>query len=120
MHKFPRERVPKQAKPRPESHQPPPLWPGTSRFDPRGEAGPLGPSGVESVPSQDAMVVRQATGSIDPAQAASRQRDGRPRNPPAGAEWGEAAARRTGGSLIVTKPEPLAEGVELPAISRKR
>jgi len=86
----PRERLPKQARPNPESHAAPPLWPGTSRFDPRGEAGPLGPAGVVEVHDMPSTSPSGAGRSLTTAGRTAGAR-----------EWGEAAARKTGGSLIV-------------------
>lgn len=105
MTRYPRDRVSKQARPGPESHQPPPLWPGTSRFDPRGEAGPLGPAGVEAVDDADLFVGSGlAAPTSSPTNSKASPSDGTDarhgvRKP--GAEWGETALRRSGGALIV-------------------
>jgi hypothetical protein len=88
---YPRDRLPRNAKARPEEHQPPPVWPGTSRFDPRAEAGPLGAAGIAGeVPEFG------ESGSLPSLSQSGKVQ-------PPGAEWGASAARRVGGAVFASK-----------------
>ncbi len=97
--RFPRERLLKQAKPNPAEHQPPPAWPGTSRFDPRAGAGALGPAGVTEVKDDEDLAALPSDGH---AGSSLRRTSGHTSGT---REWGESAARRAGGSLIMGSGE---------------